>query len=135
MPNVANDNSAPSRLRSAVQPRGLRRVDAARYIGISPTHFDKQVRAGIVPAPLQLFGVNVWDRAALDALFDGVLQAVNDNEWDSVLRHEEAEDLHLYTDRHGKQRIYLRKPGEKRIPHAGAAVLAGFLDIVPRLGG
>jgi hypothetical protein len=27
-------------------PRGLRRVDAARYLGISPTHFDKQVMTG-----------------------------------------------------------------------------------------
>jgi hypothetical protein len=78
MPNIANDNSPPPRQRSAVQPRGLRRAEAARYIGISPTHFDKQVRVGIVPAPLQLFGVNVWDRTALDALFDGVPQALNE---------------------------------------------------------
>jgi hypothetical protein len=66
-------------------------VDAARYIGISPTHFDKQVRAGTIPTPLQLFGVKIWDRTALDALFDGVPQANNDNEWDSVLRHDDEE--------------------------------------------
>jgi hypothetical protein len=66
-------------------------VDAARYIGISPTHFDKQVRAGTIPKPLERFGVNIWDRAALDALFDGVPQAINDNEWDSVLRHDDEE--------------------------------------------
>jgi len=27
--------------------------------------------------------------------------------------------LHVYTDRHGHERIYLRKPGEKRVPLAG----------------
>jgi hypothetical protein len=82
----ANDNT-----RGGIVPRGLRRVDAARYVGISPTHFDKQVNGGTIPAPLQLFGVNVWDRAALDALFDGVSQANNDNEWDSVLHHDHEE--------------------------------------------
>ncbi|MET4722017.1 putative DNA-binding transcriptional regulator AlpA [Bradyrhizobium japonicum] len=82
MPIPANENQR-------VQPRGLRRADAARYLGISPTHFDKQVRAGAAPKPLALFGVSIWDRAALDALFDDALQPGNDNEWDSVLRHDE----------------------------------------------
>lgn len=45
---------------------------AARYLGFSPTHFDGQVKAGTIPKPLELFGLNIWDRAALDALFDGV---------------------------------------------------------------
>lgn len=81
LPVPANDNR--------VQPRGLRRAAAARYLGISPTHFDKQVLAGAVPKPLELFGVNIWDRAALDLLFDGAPQPVNDNEWDSVLGHDE----------------------------------------------
>lgn len=83
MPSIANDNN-----RRGIVPRGLRRVDAARYLGISATHFDKQVRAGVIPAPHQMFGVNLWDRAALDALFDGV-PTPSDNEWDSVLRHDE----------------------------------------------
>jgi hypothetical protein len=82
----ANDNK-----RGGIVPRGLRRVDAARYLGISPTHFDKQVRAGNIPKPLERFGVNIWDRAVLDALFDGAPQANNDNEWDSVLRHDDEE--------------------------------------------
>ena len=59
-------------------------------LAFRPTHFDKQVRAGTIPAPLQLFGVNVWDRAALDALFDGVSQAENDNDdyWDKACGSE-----------------------------------------------
>lgn len=85
MPNIANDNLPLSRQRSAVQPRGLRRVDAARYLGISPSHFDKQVRSGVVPKPLEKFGVTIWDRAALDALFDGPPQSANDNDyWDKA---------------------------------------------------
>jgi hypothetical protein len=76
--------------KSDLPPRGLRRADAARYLGISATHFDKQVKVGAIPAPLEKFGVTIWDRVSLDALFEGVLPA-NDNEWDSVLHHEEAE--------------------------------------------
>jgi hypothetical protein len=85
MPSFANDNQ-----RGGIAPRGLRRVEAARYLGISPTHFDKQVRAGTVPKPLERFGVNIWDRVALDALFDGVPQAVNDNDdyWDKACGSE-----------------------------------------------
>jgi hypothetical protein len=81
----SNDNQ-----RGGIIPRGLRRAEAARYIGISPTHFDKQVKAGNVPAPLQLFGVNVWDRTALDALFDGSQQPANDNDdyWDRACGSE-----------------------------------------------
>jgi hypothetical protein len=80
----ANDNQ-----RGGIIPRGLRRVDAARYLGISPSHFDKQVRAGTIPKPQERFGVTIWDRAALDALFDGVPEAYTDNEWDSVLHHDD----------------------------------------------
>ncbi|GAB1716315.1 MAG: hypothetical protein NTAFB05_13570 [Nitrobacter sp.] len=81
----ANDNQ-----RGGTVPRGLRRVEAARYLGISPSHFDKQVKAGTVPAPLQLFGVSVWDRVALDVLFDGV-SAANDYDseyWDKACGSE-----------------------------------------------
>lgn len=90
MPSFANDNEPRSRRHSAVHPRGLRRVDAARYLGISPAHFDKQVKAGTVPKPLERFGVNIWDRMALDALFDSVPQAENDNDdyWDKACGSE-----------------------------------------------
>jgi hypothetical protein len=77
----ANDNQ-----RGGIIPRGLRRVDAARYLGISPSHFDKQVRAGTIPKPLELLGVTIWDPTGLDALFDGVPKAGNDNDdyWDKA---------------------------------------------------
>lgn len=80
----ANDN---------VQPRGLRRAQAAAYLGISPSHFDKQVRTGAVPAPKVMFGVQLWDRKQLDALFDDAEAAVaNDNSsyWDNAFATTEA---------------------------------------------
>lgn len=68
-------------------PRGLRRADAAAYLGISPSHFDKQRAAGAIPPPREMLGVVLWDRFDLDALFDSPQTTVasNDNEWDAVL--------------------------------------------------
>jgi|APCry1669192522_1035417.scaffolds.fasta_scaffold00276_1 hypothetical protein len=65
-------------------PRGFRRAEAARYLGISPSHFDKQRAAGAIPAPRQIFGVVLWDRRELDSIFDGAMPSVaNDNDyWD-----------------------------------------------------
>ena len=37
-----------------IQPRGLSRVEAADYIGVSPTTFDKLVADGRMPAPKQI---------------------------------------------------------------------------------
>ncbi|RVD43066.1 hypothetical protein EN742_05945 [Mesorhizobium sp. M4A.F.Ca.ET.020.02.1.1] len=76
----------------AVQPRGLRRVSAAAYLGISPSHFDKARAAGNIPPAKTLFGVALWDRFDLDSLFDGKPTALdvkttavaandNDDDW------------------------------------------------------
>ncbi|TIV96682.1 MAG: hypothetical protein E5V85_17140 [Mesorhizobium sp.] len=64
-----------------LQPRGLRRAAAAAYLGISPSHFDKERSAGNIPPAKALFGVALWDRHELDFLFDGkpVATAANDN--------------------------------------------------------
>lgn len=86
-----------------MQARGLRRVDAARYLGISPSHFDKQRAAGAIPAPKQILGVTVWDRHDLDALFDGGVSAAaknNSNEWDGVLNARKNEEAPLGTRIH-----------------------------------
>jgi hypothetical protein len=53
-----------------LQCRGLRREDAAAYIGISPTKFDDWVRRRLMPSPKRQDGVVVWDRFALDAAFE-----------------------------------------------------------------
>jgi hypothetical protein len=33
-----------------------------------------------------------------------------------MLRHKKPKFLHLYRDRHGKQRAYYRRPGRPRVP-------------------
>ena len=55
----------------ALLPTGLRRLDAARHWGMSPTHFDKLVAEGLAPAPRDSRGVKIWLRQELDdAMFD-----------------------------------------------------------------
>lgn len=71
---------ASIRLPAGLLPRGLGRDEAARYIGVSPTTFDKQVAAGNIPAPIDRFGRDVWDRLALDRLFDDDPSKVDDGE-------------------------------------------------------
>lgn len=71
-----------------IQPpakRGLSRTEAADYIGIGTTLFDKLVAAGEMPRPKR-FGVrNVWDRYALDVAFEARSTDAVDadsNDWD-----------------------------------------------------
>ena len=44
----------------------MRRAHAALHIGISATHFDKLVNAGIMPAPRLAGGVKLWLRSELE---------------------------------------------------------------------
>src|SRR5262249_35766475 len=48
-------------------PRGLSRVQAAAYVGISPTLFDRAVHQGKMPKPFGLYGRVLWDIRKLDA--------------------------------------------------------------------
>jgi hypothetical protein len=53
-----------------IEPRGVSRIDAARYLGISPSKFDelrKDKRIG--PARL-IDGRKVWDLRDLDIAFE-----------------------------------------------------------------
>jgi len=52
-----------------VQPRGLSRVAAATYVGISPTTFDGMVRDGRMPPPKRINARTVWDIRQLDEAF------------------------------------------------------------------
>lgn len=59
----------------AIQPpfrRGLSRVEAAGYIGVSPTFFDKLVAAGDMPRPKRLGSRTIWDVRALDMAFEAL---------------------------------------------------------------
>jgi predicted DNA-binding transcriptional regulator AlpA len=55
-----------------VPRRGLSRVEAAMYIGISASKFDELVRDGRMPGPKRIDGRKVWDVRDLDMAFDAL---------------------------------------------------------------
>lgn len=73
-------------------PRGLSRVEAAAYIGVSAGKFDDMVADGRMPKPKLIDARKVWDIRALDAAFsalpdqDGAPVGGVENEWDVVLK-------------------------------------------------
>lgn len=50
--------------------RGLNRVEAALYIGVSPSKFDDMVRDGRMCSPKRIDARVVWDIRQLDAAFE-----------------------------------------------------------------
>ena len=56
-------------LPSGSLPRGLRRVQAAEYVGVSATKFDQMVADGRMPKPKQIDSRVVWDRIQVDIAF------------------------------------------------------------------
>jgi predicted DNA-binding transcriptional regulator AlpA len=69
--HVPERTSPPSRMRP-VPRRGLSRVEAAMYIGISASKFDELVRDGRMPGPKRIDGRKVWDVRDLDMAFDAL---------------------------------------------------------------
>jgi predicted DNA-binding transcriptional regulator AlpA len=64
--------------------RGLNRVQAAEYVGVSPSLFDEMVRDGRMPRAKKINSRTVWDVRKLDIAFDalpGDEQADEGNEW------------------------------------------------------
>lgn len=57
-------------LPAGLLPRGLGRDEAARYLGIAPTTLDREVAAGRIATPKLIGGRKVWDRLALDRVFE-----------------------------------------------------------------
>ena len=67
-------------------PRGLSRIDAAFYVGVSATHFDLQVAEGVLPKPIKMGGRFLYDRKALDSFFDSfneTVPALGLSKWDN----------------------------------------------------
>jgi predicted DNA-binding transcriptional regulator AlpA len=50
--------------------RGLSRIEAAAYVGISPSKFDQLIADGRMPTPRRIDHRNVWDVRELDLSFD-----------------------------------------------------------------
>jgi predicted DNA-binding transcriptional regulator AlpA len=59
----------PSRSRP-VPRRGLSRVEASTYLGVSPSKFDELVKDGRMPRPRLIDSRKVWDVYELDMAFD-----------------------------------------------------------------
>jgi predicted DNA-binding transcriptional regulator AlpA len=69
-------------LPASLPPRGLSRVEAAAYVGISPSLFDALVKDGRMPAPKRINSRTVWDRKRLDEAFEALSDEDGGNPWD-----------------------------------------------------
>lgn len=72
-------------IRLQTQPRrGLRRVEAAIYVGVSPTKFDEFVQRGTFPKPMRLDRITLWDLRRLDHALDALSASEDEakNPWD-----------------------------------------------------
>ena len=72
-------------LPTSLPPRGLCRVMAAQYIGVSAALFDEMVKDGRMPGPKQINARRVWNRHALDRYFEALPEDGDEpNPWDSL---------------------------------------------------
>jgi hypothetical protein len=79
--------AAPQRtsaLPVGVMPRGLSRIQAAEYIGVSASLFDEMVRDGRMPGPKCINCRRVWDVRQLDSAFAALPDSEHGNPWDEV---------------------------------------------------
>lgn len=72
-----------SALPLSLAPRGLSRVAAAEYIGVSPSKFDQMVTDGRMPGPKRIDGRVVWDVRQLDEAFDQLPTDDVSNPWEN----------------------------------------------------
>lgn len=70
----------------SLAPRGLSRVQAAAYIGVSPSLFDEMVKDGRMPKPMHINARTVWDRLKLDEAFAALSDSEKDGDdpWDKL---------------------------------------------------
>jgi hypothetical protein len=63
-------------------PRGMSRIEAADYIGVSPSLFDTMVKDRRMPGPKLINTRTIWDRFALDRAFEVLPDRDGANPWD-----------------------------------------------------
>lgn len=72
----------------SLAPRGLSRVQAAAYIGVSPSLFDRMVTEGVMPKPKRFGSRVIWDRWQIDEAFAALPNDDDEpkpaNPWDAV---------------------------------------------------
>ena len=66
----------------SLPPRGLRRTQAAAYIGVSPSKFDEMVIQGTMPQPKEIGARRLWDRWAIDEAFTALPDKETANPFD-----------------------------------------------------
>jgi hypothetical protein len=65
-------------------PRWMRRAEAARWVGMSPSKFDQLVKDARLPAPKTIDGIVLWDRYRLDTaveLYPDRSAAAEEDDW------------------------------------------------------
>jgi predicted DNA-binding transcriptional regulator AlpA len=80
-----SDPTRPARfaaLPPSLLPRGLSRVEAAAYIGVSPSLFDEMVKDCRMPSSKRINSRAVWDRKRLDDAFEALPDSDRGNPWD-----------------------------------------------------
>lgn len=65
-------------------PLGLRREEAAAYVGIGSGLFDQMVQAGTMPKPKCVNSVKIWNRYELDSAFAELPTEDQQDEWSDV---------------------------------------------------
>ncbi len=68
----------------SLAPRGLSRVLAAGYVGVSVSLFDQMVADGRMPRPKQVNSRKIWDRLAIDRYFEELDTDDHGSKWDDV---------------------------------------------------
>jgi hypothetical protein len=63
-----------------IEPRGLSRVEAAHYLGISPSKFDEMRKDGRVGPARLIDGRKVWDVRDLNVAFEALPLESNETE-------------------------------------------------------
>jgi len=58
--------------------RGLRRGEAATYVGVSETKFRAWIADGRMPSGVRIDGVTLWDIRALDRAMDALFETAVD---------------------------------------------------------
>lgn len=67
--------------------RLLSRIEAAAYVRVSLTTFDKMVGDGLMPKPKRVYTRKLWDVRGLDLAVDALPSEDDDeseNEWDTI---------------------------------------------------
>ena len=75
-----------TKITSSYPPYGLRRLEAAKYVGLGVTKFDQLVSDGRMPKPIALDKVKVWRRDELECALAYMAdeQQPKDNPWNHI---------------------------------------------------